>query len=104
MTNILATVALIVSTNWTDQIHDGKQLGYAVTNHVANIVYQDSTNTLTLKQDTGPFVWGGTRKEIGTNMSGELHAWYWITNGGFMHQNVYEKGHWVSSANWGGLY
>jgi len=103
MTNIVATVALIISTNWTDQIHDEKQLGFLVTNHVATVIYQGETNIFTLKQDTGPFVWGGTKKVTGSNVFGETHTWCYITNGGFTRQDVYKDGKWEESSQWGGF-
>lgn len=100
MTNILVTVALITSTNWTDEIHDGKQLGYEITNHVATVIYQGDTNIFILKQDTGPFIWGGTKKETGLNVFGKTHTWYYITNGGFNHETVYENGKLTGSSMW----
>ncbi len=103
MTNLIATVILTVSTNWTDQIHDGKQLGYQVTNHIATMVYNSKTNVFQLQQDTGPFIWGDTRKEIGLNVFGKKNTWYYITNGGFDHQTEYRDGKWIGSSQWGGL-
>ena len=43
------TLRLDTVTNWTGVNHDGQELGYVVTNHVAVIYYQGATNEFTLK-------------------------------------------------------
>jgi hypothetical protein len=46
---ISATLLLQDSTNWTGVVSSGKELGFVVTNYVAQIVYDGGTNYLTVK-------------------------------------------------------
>lgn len=58
MTNLLFTIALVLSTNWTGYINGTNELGYVLTNHVATVVYRGRTNEFTLlSEPSGTAVW-----------------------------------------------
>ena len=42
-------VTLELATNWTGVINQKQELGYVVTNHIANITYQNEVSHFTLK-------------------------------------------------------
>lgn len=52
MTNISSLIiSLVLSTNWSGHFYQQQELGYVVTNHVAEVRYQGTTNRFTLKSD-----------------------------------------------------
>lgn len=55
MTNLIAQliVTLTLATNWTGTVKDGQELGYVVTNHVATVTYEGTSNVFTLKSVPG---------------------------------------------------
>jgi len=51
MTNLIASIVitLTVVTNWTGHHNKSLELGYIVTNHVANLTYEGETHAFQLK-------------------------------------------------------
>lgn len=59
-TNLVASIAisLVIHTNWTDVIEQDNELGFLVTNHVAQIEYAGhKTNVVLLTELSGIAVW-----------------------------------------------
>lgn len=48
-TNLIATLSLVLFTNWTGFRDGNRELGVLATNHVATIHYAGATNQFTLK-------------------------------------------------------
>lgn len=53
MTNLVATIVLTLSTNWTGVTSGTNELGYVMTNHAAALQYDGKEYTLPLKSDPG---------------------------------------------------
>lgn len=53
MTNLLVSITLMITTNWTGYEFGGRELGYLVTNQVAHIEYQGTTNELSIISEAG---------------------------------------------------
>lgn len=74
MTNIISSfvVSLLVVTNWTGSIHEGKELGFVQTNHVLTAIYKGTTKHQQLKTDLSNIaVWREPEHEFKV---------YWNTN------------------------
>lgn len=85
MTNIIQQISIIISlvTNWTGVSVGDKQLGYVVTNHTAEIVYQGKTNKVELLSEPSSIAvygnWGlvvtNTIQVEYLNLTNYWHGW-----------------------------
>jgi hypothetical protein len=76
MTNLTFTLLLSLSTNWTGTTFQDRELGYVVTNHVAEVVYRGQTNRYTLLSEVSDkAVWGFVVPKP------PPQAWHWYEPG-----------------------
>ena len=78
-TNIVAIAVVLTSaTNWTDVIVHDQELGYVVTNHVAQIEYAGrQTNVVLLTELSGIAVW---RPAVTIWFHGPVYTNFTVTN------------------------